>query len=342
MKSDEYWAERMRLLQRALLDKGYDYTQNFEKQFALSRHKIEQELEAWYSRFAKNNEISLSEARKLLTSGELKELRWTVEEYIKYGKENALDGRWMKELENASARVHISRLEGLKLQIRQEVELLYGGQPESLARLLSGIYESGLYRTAFEIQKGVGLGCTLTALNENALSKVLARPWTTDGKTFRDRCWTNREALVRSLNTNLTQMIIRGEAPDRAIAAISREFDVSKRKAGRLVMTESAAFSSAAQRDCFNELGVEYFRILENLDGKTCEACGELDGKVLKMSEFEVGLSAPPFHPRCRGCTAPHFGDMGGERIARGADGKSYKVPADMTYKEWYEKTVLP
>ena len=53
---------------------------------------------------------------------------------------------------------------------------------------------------------------------------------------------------------------IRGEAPDRAISAISKQFEVSRSKAGRLVMTESAYFSSAAQKDCFNALGVEKYR----------------------------------------------------------------------------------
>ena len=41
-------------------------------------------------------------------------------------------GAWMKELENASARVHISRLDALKIQLQQQAELLYSNQLDYL------------------------------------------------------------------------------------------------------------------------------------------------------------------------------------------------------------------
>ena len=103
-------------------------------------------------------------------------------------------------------------------------------------------------------------------------------------------------------------------------------------------MTESAYFSSAAQKDCFNELGVEKYRIIGTLDTKTCNICGDMDGKVFKMSDYRPGSTAPPFHPWCRCCTAPYFDDMDGvgERYARDAKtGERYKLPKDTTYNEW-------
>lgn len=176
----------------------------------------------------------------------------------------------------------------------------------------------------------------LQAINEKAIAKVLSRPWTADNLTFRDRCWANKQALVNSVNTQLTQMIIRGEAPDRAIAAISHQFKVGRDKAGRLIMTEAAAFSSAAQKDSFTELGVERFKVVATFDKDTCEICGAMDGQVFKMSEYQVGLTAPPFHPWCRCCTCPYFEDMTGERWARDAvTGEAFKMSGDMTYEQW-------
>lgn len=135
-----------------------------------------------------------------------------------------------------------------------------------------------------------------------------------------------------------TRMLATGEAPDKAIAAISKRFNVSKQNAGRVVMTESTYFSSAAQKDCFNELGVEKYRIIGTLDTKTCNICGDMDGKVFKMSDYRPDSTAPPFHPWCRCCTAPYFDDMDGvgERYARDAKtGERYKLPKDTTYNEW-------
>ncbi len=338
----DYWAQCMTNLEAALPDQSYRYVENLERQFAAAQAEIERQIAAWYQRFAVNNEITLADAKKLLTAGELKEFRWTVEEYIRYGQENALTGQWMKELENASARVHISRLEAIKLQLQQQAEMLYSNQLDSLDEAARQMYEGSYYHTAFELQWGLGVGWTLHAIGEDTIAKVLSRPWTVDGQTFRDRCWANKQSLVNAVNTQLTQMIIRGEAPDRAIAAIAKQFGVSKAKAGRLVMTESAYFASAAQKDCYAALDVEQYRIVASFDHDTCELCGALDGRVFKMSEYQVGLTAPPFHPWCRCCTAPYFADMEGigERWTRNTDGTAQKIPADMSFAEWKKQFV--
>lgn len=114
--------------------------------------------------------------------------------------------------------------------------------------------------------------------------------------------------------------------------------NVSKANAGRLVMTESAYFSSAAQRECFKELDVERYEIVATLDGHISDICQEMDGKVFKMSKYEEQITAPPFHVNCRSCTAPYFDDeftKGEQRATRDEDGNTYYVPDDITYKEW-------
>lgn len=279
-RNADYWAQRMKNMEDALLDQSYSYVENLDAQFRAAEAEIERQMSAWYRRFAANNDITLADAKRLLNSDELAEFHWTVEEYIKHGEENALTGAWMKELENASARVHISRLDALKIQLQQQAELLYSNQLDYLDTVTRQAYAGGYYHTAYEIQKGLGVGWTMQAINENTIKKVLSRPWTTDGQTFRDRCWTNKQSLVNSVNTQLTQMIIRGEPPDKAISAIAKQFEVSRSKAGRLVMTESAYFSSTAQQDCFNALGVEQYRIVASFDRDTCSLCAQLDGKV--------------------------------------------------------------
>lgn len=337
MKNDKYLANQMRILEESLLDTGFAYTQNIEKQYRAAVSETEKQVAAWYQRFAKNNEISLAEAKRLLNSKELEEFRRAIEGYIEKGKDNAVSEQWIKQLENASARVHISRLDSLKLHLQQQAELLHGNQLDSVDGIIRSIYSEGYYRTAFEVQKGLGVGWSFQGLNESSIQKVLSRPWTTDGQTFSDRIWENKQSLINSVNTKLMQMIMRGEAPDKVIKAISHQFDVSKNKAGRLVMTESAAFASAAQKDCFKALDVERYEIIGNLDGETCELCGSFDGKVYDMSDYAVGSTAPPFHPWCRCCTAPYFEDMEeyGERIARDLDGKAFYVPANTTYEQW-------
>ncbi|MEG1085214.1 MAG: hypothetical protein RSD88_02710 [Anaerovoracaceae bacterium] len=61
------------------------------------------------------------------------------------------------------------------------------------------------------------------------------------------------------------------------------------------------------------------------------------------VKDFAEGVTAPPFHPRCRTTTMPAVDDEwmeGATRIARGEDGKNYSVPADMKYKDWKDSFV--
>ncbi len=343
MKNSEYWKKRFELLEQSQNQQGLQCYADIEKQYRQAQKQIEGQIAAWYQRFAKNNGITLADARKMLTSKELEELKWDINQYIQYGEENAINGTWVKQLENASARYHISRLEALKLQTQQSIEAMFGNQLDSIDSAMRNIYTSGYYRTAFEIQKGVGVGWDFATLDEKQISKIINKPWAVDGKNFSERIWGNRQKLVNELNTELTRNVILGQDPQKAIDAIARKMNTSKTAAGRLVMTEEAFFSSAAQKDCFAELDVEQFEIVATLDSHTSDICRKMDGKHFPMSQWEVGVTAPPFHVWCRSTTVPFFDDefdSVGERAARGEDGKTYYVPSDMTYKQWQQSFV--
>lgn len=343
MPNSAYWKKRFELLEQSQNQLGVQCYADIEKQYRQAQKQIEGQLSAWYQRFASNNGVTIQEARKMLTAKELAEFKWDINQYIQYGQENAINGIWVKQLENASARYHISRLEALKIHTQQSLEVMFGNQLDSIDSSMREIYKSGYYHTAFEIQKGVGVGWDFATLDDKTISKVINKPWAVDGKNFSERIWGNRQKLVNELNNTLTQNIILGKDPQKAIDEIARKMNTSKSNAGRLVMTEEAFFSSAAQKDCFTELDVEQFEIVATLDSHTSEICQDMDGKHFPMSQWEVGTTAPPFHVRCRSTTVPYFDDdfdSVGERVARGADGKTYHVPANMTYKEW-EKSFL-
>lgn len=338
VRNRRYWEERFRQLEDSQNQVSEKLVEEIQHQMSRAEAEIEKKINAWYGRLAVNNGVSMTEARRLLRNKELKEFKWDVDEYIKYGKENAFDQRWMKELENASARVHISRLDQLKLQVQQEAERLYGNYLDSVDRHIKSLYESGLYQTAYEIQKGIGVGWNLTGVDSNRLEKIIRKPWAVDGKNFSERIWSSKQQLIDNVHTSLTQMCILGQAPDKAIKSLSKAMQVSRNQAGRLIMTETAFFASESRKDCFHELGIEQYEIVATLDSHTSDICQEMDGKVFPMAEYASGITAPPFHVFCRSTTVPAFGDEYdniGERAARGEDGKTYYVPADMTYQEW-------
>lgn len=337
MRNADYWRGRFSILEESAHNQADQYVQNLEEMFTDAQRTVQADIERWYGRFATNNGITLTEARKLLTTGQLEEFRWTVDQYIKIGEQSGLSAEWLKKLENASAKFHVSRLEAIQTQIQQQIELLYGNQLDGLDSLLKQIAGDGYTYGAFTIQKGLGLGWDITALNQKKLETLLSKPWTTDGRTFSDRIWIKKNELISSVQKDLTQGLLRGDSSQKITDAIQKRFNVSRYQAGRLVHTETTYFNAVSTQQVYKDLAVEKVEILETLDSHTCEICGSLDGTVIPLSQYEPGVTVPPFHPNCRGTTCPHFDDMAGERAARNADGEVYYVPADMTYTQWKE-----
>jgi SPP1 gp7 family putative phage head morphogenesis protein len=345
-KSKKYWEDRFILLESASNEYGLEAFKKIEQAFDSAQRKIDSDIRIWISRYAKNNGISIAEARKQLSKKELKEFHWDVNEYIKYGRQNAFDKKWMKELENASARVHISRLEALKIRVQQSAEVAFGNQLDIIDDMARRIFTEDYYHTIFELQKGFNMGWEIGQVDEKKLKQLLSKPWTVDNKTFSDRVWASKTKMVNELHQQLTRMCLLGKAPDEAIEAMTKyvDKDIKNKKyaAGRLVMTEQAYFHSVATKEAFEELDVEEYEIVATLDSHTSEICQELDGKHRPMSEYEPGVTAPPFHVFCRSVTVPYFDDEFsiGERAARDEEGNTYYVPSNMTYKEWKKSMV--
>lgn len=344
MKNSEYWKLRFEQLEQAQNGQGAAAFAEIEKQYKEAQKQIEGQIARWYQRFADNNGITLAQARQYLKGAALKEFQWDVQDYIKYGQDNALMGGWMKELENASAKYHISKLEALKIQTQQSLEVMFSKQMATVTGAMGDIFESGYYHTAYELQKGFNIGWDIAGLDQSQIEKVLSKPWAVDGKNFSERIWTNKEKLISELHGELTQNIMLGADPQKAIDSLAKKMNTSKQNAGRLIMTEEAYFSSAAQRDCFNELDVEQYEIVATLDSHTSDICRSLDGKHFPMKDFQAGVTAPPFHVYCRSTTVPYFdedfGDIG-ERAARDEEtGKTYYIPDDMNYEDWKQTFV--
>lgn len=337
MTNAEYWKQRFTQLEAAQNRKGATAYLEMEKQYKAAQNELEAQIARWYQRFADSNGISLAQAKQWLKGQDLAEFKWDVKEYIKYGKENAINGAWMQELENASSKFHISRLEALQIQTQNSLETMFAQQMGTMKKALSDVYASGYYHTAYTVQQGFGLGWDIAGLDQAQIEKVLSKPWAVDGYNFSTRIWNSKTKLIGEVHNELSKNLLTGADPQKAIDSLAKKMGTSKSNAGRLVMTEQAYFSSAAQKDCFNDLDVEEYEIVATLDSHTSDICRSLDGKVFKMSDYKPGVTAPPFHVYCRSTTAPHFKENFdvGERAARGADGKTYYVPDDVTYSEW-------
>lgn len=333
-----YWTKRFEEEEKQRNISNKAYAKEIEKQYKIAENKIKSDIEKWYIRIADNNQISLADAKKLLTKDELKEFKWTLAEYTQKAKSVA----WKKELENASARIHIKRLEALQLQVQNSIETLRNKENEMLEDYLIKNYEDTYYHSLYEISKGLNLKTSFATLDRNKINQVIWKPWLKDGKTFSDRIWQDKEQLINTLRTKITQSFITGSTLDEAVEDISKFVsDKIKNKeyvARRLLETESAAYASKAQIEAFKSIDVEKYEIVATLDLHTSEICQEMDGKVFNISDQEIGVTVPPFHSHCRTVIAPYFDDES-TRASRDENGE-YKEVKYMNYKEWKDQCI--
>ena len=342
-KDAEYWRLRALALEAASYETAEQYLKRLEELYTETTLNIQKDIAFWYLRFAKNNKVPFSEAKRMLTSKELKEFQWNVQKYIEYGKNQNLNSLYRKELENISCRVHISRLESLQTQLKHHIEKLYGEEIKGITELLNGVYEEGFYNTSFEISKGLGIGVDLHKYNEAEIEDIIKKPWSADGKNFSERLWGRKKQLLNDLvEKDLPNALIRGESNEKIVERWTKKLEADRKAVGRVVRTERAYINSRSALDSYKKMGVEKYQILATLDMKTSDICRDMDLDVFKLSEYDVGVTAPPFHPNCRTTTVPYFEDFteNEKRTAKDDNGNTYYVPADMKYEEWYEKYV--
>lgn len=341
-QSAEYWKGRFKTYEKRANLKSQAHIASMAQQYEAAKKATEKELAVFYNRLAANNDLpNIAAAKKLLSADELADFHMTLKEYTALAKENGITGDWTKQLENASLKHRITRLEAMKIQMEQQANILMAKENKALEGFAKDAYKNAYYNSAFEIAKGTGVGKSLAALDDKKINTVIHKPWAADGRHFSKRVWEqHRPQLVKNLHSSLTRAIIRGEGPDKAIKEITHQFDVSASSAARLVQTEEAYFTAVAQQQTFKDLGVERYQIVATLDSVTSEICQDLDGKIFYMSEYEAGVTAPPFHVRCRSTTAPYFADDS-TRAARDAEGNTVQVPSSITYEQWQKGFIV-
>ena len=302
------WEKVFVELFKALEEKGLSYYRKLEKEYRKAARKTIQEINEYYGKFVNENKITLSQAKKTLNKEELREFVDTLEEYIKECKEQGVDVRWINKLEMMRLRERVSRLEAMEIVLQHHAEVLYHSEMVGMEKLLSEVYEEGYNKTAIELGVIAGLLALAKTPTQKQILKALNKAWTVDELTFSERIWgKHRTALINDLRKGLVKSIIKGDSPEVFANFIAKKYNVSKAQALRLIRTESAYFISESQKIAFEEGGVKYYQIVAILDERTSEICRYMNGKIFEISEYEVGVTASPFHVNCRTTIAPWF-----------------------------------
>ena len=342
--SNNYWIDRFTAEENRINELSKEQVKEAKKQYDIALKNTNQKIYEFYAKYAKDNNISMYEAKQRFNKKELKEFKMSLSEYVRKGQSLNItpDDAIIKELKNVSSRVHIERLEALKMEIKAEIDLLSKTMENNLDKHLREVYRDTYYRSAYSIQKGLDKFSNIEKLNPELIESLVYKPWTKDNTNWSKRIWGNDSKLVNTLHTNLTQNIITGKPLKDIIDIVEERFNVERNIATRLIMTESAAYHSRAKERCMKDLGCEKYEVIATLDDRTSPICRTMDSKVFDMKNYQVGVTAPPFHSNCRTVTAPYYDKIDGDTNLRASriEDDDYELVDVKDYQDWYDNYV--
>ena len=313
--------------------------------FEAAKRDLNDQVERFFVRYAKNNKISLAEAQRQLSLSELKDFRGSLAEYEKLAKDSI--GTFNLQVDNLSVKARVTRYEALLAQCDGVLQKLYQEQKKQIEGTATNVYTSEYYHRLFDIEKYTGFKFKYSQLADSAIKKVIEQP--VYGMDISEHLWRQDIDTGFKIRQTLNNMFVTGRPPQdfadqlqKQIGAVRMDADGNvtgtgkKYEAYRLLYNESAHATGQANLQAYEDDGIDEYEIVAALDRTTCDECGSLDGKHYPRSEAVEGVNYPPIHVNCRCVAAPYI-DTGFSSSRMSRDpvmGKSVPTTAQ-TYDEW-------
>lgn len=341
-KSNAYWERRKA---QNMFDYMADADQAADEISALylkaSRH-ISAELDAIFERYRKKHHLSEAEAYRLLNQLHDKTSINELKEALRADKADRTKADILAELESPAYQARLERLQQTQNQLDLTMQNVYQQEKLKNTSHYVDLANQAYYKSIFDIQQRTGLGFSFNVVDAKAIDRVINSKWS--GENYSKRIWKNTQALAQDLKEELLINLVTGRTDREAAEIIQNKFSSGASEARRLVRTESNNLANQMEMKSYEECDIDWYLYVATLDLRTSSKCRELDGKRFKVSEQQPGKNCPPMHPWCRSTTICDITEeelAGMERRARDpVTGKTEKVPATMTYDEWYKKHV--
>lgn len=339
MRNAEYWVERA--LNEVLMGERsvLEYENALLQAYMIALREIKKDIDAFFTRYAHNHKITYAEARKRLTTPELKEFQALVDRWLREARAGVWSSEYIKYLEKLAGAKYISRLEMLEADVRYQIELIEQNKHTDMTELMSINYLAAFYERSYTLAHGTEIAVRFNTVSRAGVEKAVKTKWSQ--YNYSQTIWNDRDRLVRTLSTVIPQSFSRGLSSNQLGDMIAKEMDASRNRGRTLARTEVNYICNQADLDAYKLAEIEEYEYLATLDMRTSEICRSMDGTRHKVSHAKVGVNFPPMHPNCRSTTVPYFADQNVEdRVARDEEGQTIRVPRKMTQVQYIQKYV--
>lgn len=130
--------------------------------------------------------------------------------------------------------------------------------------------------------------------------KDLKLKWGYDNLDWQSRLENDVMRWTAQVRADIKQSILQRKHLDDILKDLEDRFESMEKVLESLGISETTAVGTIARHEVFKELAISKYRIYTRNDERRCEKCGGMHGKVFPMMEYEPGVTASPFHTRCR------------------------------------------
>ena len=303
-----------------------------------SRH-LNYEIEEIYNKFKTKHNLTYAEAKRLLITLRNKA---DIEELKKALAQDPKNADLLAEIESGAYRARIERLEQLQTEVDHMMQEVFEQEKKVTTSHYVDLATNSYYREIYNVQRRVGFQFSFSAVDPQAVALLLESKWS--GANYSQRIWKNTKGVAADLKEQMLIGLLTGKGEEEMAREIANKYAAGAFEARRLVRTESNFISGQMQLAAYKECKSEEYDFVATLDLRTSEICRELDGKTFKIKDAKPGVNMNPMHPFCRSTTMIHMNDELRKKLKRDAwdpvKEEWKKVPATMSYKEWYKKNI--
>lgn len=294
MSSKTYWQDRELEWKKKRLKDEQEYADEIQEIYANMMDSVEKEIESFFTRYSNKENITMAEAKKRVSNIDIEAYKRKAKKYV---KEKNFSDEANEQMRLYNLAMKVNRLELLKANIGLELVAGHDELKSYTGNKLEGAYLEEIKRNASILGD--------TVIDNAKMAKTVADS-SFKNATFSERIWVNQDQLKNSLSSVLSNALIQGKNPREFIPQIRKKFDVSRCNAERLLRTEIARVQTQAQAESYEANGIDEYEYIACSLKDVCPLCKEMDGKVFKLKDMEIGENAPPLHPNCHCATAPH------------------------------------
>ena len=341
-KSDMYWSNRSNKRMETYHKDSNRVILKISKAYEEAIKEINQDIERMLDNFMIGNALTKLEAKKFLNQKIKNEVINQYKKILPTIEDEKLKQKIIAHIESQAYGARITRLEALKESIYLNLATVADVELRECEKLYTRTINKAYYLNCYDIQKGLAIGFNVAAMPTEVIEEILKTNWS--GIHYSDRVWRNSQVMAKRLEQVLLKGVMTGKSYRKLAIELEEMSEDGVFAAERLIRTEMTYISNQAELQSYKECGINEYIFVATLDSRTSKPCRKMDRKRVKISEAVVGENLPPLHPWCRSTTRMGIDNEALATMQRRArdpqTGKTYLVPANMSYSEWKNKYI--